>query len=97
MGRATTPGFRFHIEAASTITKRGTVVIGYILQGMVRSGDALEFHHAGASRPVECHRVEFVDDLHRSRELPPLLGLWIPALEPSDISEGDELTSPVSN
>jgi len=51
-------------------------------------------HHAGPTRAVSCHGVEFVDDLRRSRELPPLIGLLILDLEPSDVWAGDELTSP---
>jgi hypothetical protein len=51
-------------------------------------------HHADPTRAVSCHGVEFVDDVRRSRELPPLIGLLIPDLEPSDVSAGDELTSP---
>jgi hypothetical protein len=51
-------------------------------------------HHAGSTRAVSCGGVEVADDLRRSRELPPLIGLLIPGLEPSDVSAGDELTSP---
>jgi len=51
-------------------------------------------HHAGSTRAVRCRGVELVDDLGRSRELPPLIGLLIPDLEPSDVSAGDELTCP---
>jgi len=51
-------------------------------------------HHAGSTQAVSFRGVEFVDDLRRSRELPPLIGLLIPDLEPSDVSAGDELTSP---
>jgi hypothetical protein len=51
-------------------------------------------HHAGSTRPVTCRGVEFVGGVRRSRELPPLTGLLISDLEPSDVSAGDELTPP---
>jgi hypothetical protein len=50
-------------------------------------------HHAGSTRAVSCRGAGFADDLRRSRERPPLTGLLIPDLEPSDVSAGDELTS----
>ncbi len=86
--------FHFRIEAADASTGRGTVIVGIITAGIVRVGDSLDFHHAGATRAVSCRGVEFADDVRRSRELPPLFGLLIPDLEPADVSAGDELSSP---
>jgi translation elongation factor EF-Tu-like GTPase len=86
--------FHFRIEAADADTGRGTVIVGIITAGIVRVGDSLDLHHAGATRAVSCHGVEFAGDLRRSRERPPLIGLLIPDLEPADVSAGGELTSP---
>jgi hypothetical protein len=65
-----------------------------ITAGIVRAGDRLDLHPAGSARAVSSRGVEFADDLKRSRELPPPIGLLIHDLEPSDVSAGDELTSP---
>jgi hypothetical protein len=65
-----------------------------VAAGIVRGGDFLDLHHAGATRAVSCRGVEFADDLRRSRERPPLIGLLIPDLEPSDVSAGDAPTAP---
>ena len=86
--------FRFPIEAADADTGRGTVIVGIITAGIVRVGDPLGLHHAGSARAVSCRGVEFADDLRRSRELRPLVGLLIPDLEPSEVSAGGELTCP---
>jgi hypothetical protein len=86
--------FHFPIEAADANTGRGTLIVGIITAGIVRVADSLDLHHAGSTRAVSCRGVEFVDDLRRSRQLPPLFGLLIPDLEPADVSAGDELTSP---
>jgi translation elongation factor EF-Tu-like GTPase len=86
--------FHFRIEAADASTGRGTVIVGIITAGIVRVGYPLGLHHAGATRAVSCRGVEFADDLRRSRERPPLIGLLIPDLGPSDVSAGDELSSP---
>ena len=86
--------FHFRIQAADAITGRGTVIVGIITAGIVRVGYPLDIHHAGSRRAVSCRGVEFADDLRRSRELPPQFGLLIPGLEPSDVSAGDEFTSP---
>ena len=85
--------FHFRIEAAHV--RRGSVIVGIITAGIGRAGDPLDPYHAGWMRAVSCRGVEFVGDLRRrTRELPPLTGLLIPDLEPSDVSAGDELTSP---
>jgi hypothetical protein len=68
--------------------------VSIIRAGVVRVGDPLDLHHAGSMRAVSCRAAGVVDDVRRSRELPPLIGLLIPDLEPSDVSAGGELTSP---
>jgi hypothetical protein len=68
--------------------------VGIITAGIVRVGDPLDLHHAGWTRAVSCRGVEFANVLRRSRQLPPLIGLLIPDLEPPDVPAGDELTSP---
>jgi hypothetical protein len=68
--------------------------VSIITAGIVRVGDPLDLHHAGSTRAVGCRGVEFADDLRRSRELPPLIGLLSPDLEPSDVPAGGELTCP---
>ena len=84
--------FHFRIEAVHV--RRGRVIVGIITAGIGRAGDPLDPYHAGWMRAVSCRGVEFAGDMRRSRELPPLTGLLIPDLEPSDVSAGDELASP---
>jgi len=81
--------FHFRIEAVHV--RRGRVIVGIITAGIGRAGDPLDPYHAGWMRAVSCRGVE---DLRRTRELPPLTGLLIPDLEQSDVSAGDELASP---
>jgi hypothetical protein len=84
----------FHCRTEAAHARRGTVTAGTITAGIVWAGDPADLDHAGWTRAVSYRGVEFAGDLRRSRQLPPLTGLLIPGLEPSDVWAGDKLTCP---
>jgi elongation factor Tu len=88
------PGrFRFTINDVFTITGRGTVVAGFIEQGVVRAGDRLQLVRGdGTSGPViACRSVEFVDRIGWRPGDPATVGLIVPDLSEQDVARGDML------
>jgi elongation factor Tu len=88
------PGrFRFTINDVFTITGRGTVVAGFIEQGVVRVGDRLQLIRGdGTSGPViACRSVEFVGRIEWRPGDPATVGLIVPDLSQQDVARGDML------
>jgi selenocysteine-specific translation elongation factor len=83
--------FHMRVDACFTITGRGTVVVGEVLSGIVRTGDALVLEHAGTERTVTCRGVEMIS-VNRSRDGAPTyapIGLLLHDVEKFDPVDGD--------
>lgn len=79
-GRRESAGrFRFKIDDVFTITGRGTAVVEFIEQGVMRAGDRLQFIRGdGNSGPVIARRsVEFVDRARWRPDDPVPVGLIV--------------------
>jgi translation elongation factor EF-Tu-like GTPase len=93
MGDGALDRFRFRIDDVFTITRRGTVVAGFIEQGTVRAGDRLQLVRGnGTEGPgVVCRSVEFVDRPGWRPGDPVTVGLIVPDLSGHDAERGDVL------
>lgn len=88
------PGrFRFTINDVFTITGRGTVVAGFVGQGVVRADDRLQLVRGdGTAGPViACRSVEFVDRIGWRPGDRATAGLIVPDLSEQDVARGDML------
>lgn len=93
MGDETAARFRFRIDHIFTITGRGTAVIGFIEQGVVRTGDRLRLVCGdGAEGPaVVCTSVDVPRKVGWRPGDPVAVGLLVPDLGRHDAVRGDIL------
>ena len=93
MGGQAADRFRFKINDVFTLTGRGTVVAGFIEQGMVRAGDRLQVIRGDGTEGlvIVCRSVEFVDRTGWRPGDPVTVGLIVPDLSKQDVARGDML------
>jgi hypothetical protein len=82
---------RFVVRDAFTIS-RGTLLVGFMQSGVVRSGDEIELIGAIGSRMLRCLGVEMVN--RKPYRTPPDLGILVSDLLPADVVAGDVIRSP---
>lgn len=83
--------FRFVVREAFKMSRRGTLVVGYVTAGVVHTGDELELVHGEMTRRVQCRGVEMVN--RQPLRHPPDLGLVVSDISPEEVSAGDVLQS----
>ena len=77
---------RFTVYAAFNVTGRGAIVAGQLDRGTVRTGDQLRWTLDGVVRHETCTGVSPM--LVRDPAAPPMLGLFVSNVEPSDFAKG---------
>lgn len=87
--------FRFRISEAFTLTGRGTVVMGDIEQGDVRTGDTLRFVHGDLTRDVTCRGVTSPRIPDWKPGDPVTIALLVPDLDKTEVAPGDFLLGDV--
>lgn len=89
--------FQFRIDDVFTIPGRGTVVAGFIEQGVVRAGDRLQVIRSDGTegQVVVCRSVEFVDRSSWRPGDPAAVGLIVPDLARHDAARGDMLAGEI--
>ncbi|MFD6156532.1 hypothetical protein ACFWF7_18340 [Nocardia sp. NPDC060256] len=89
--------FRFLIEAAFTVTGRGTAVVGYVESGVTSVGDRLHLVRAdGRLGPSDiCWAIEAVINAGQQPDQPAPIGLVFRTLRKSDFEPGDVIVGDV--
>jgi translation elongation factor EF-Tu-like GTPase len=87
---------RLVVSAVFTITGRGTVAMGRAEQGRVQAGDRVEVIHGATRTMTTCRGIETF--LRRDSGCDPReIGLLLPDLATSDVTEGDLILGVDSN
>ena len=81
--------FRLRVRDVFDLSGRGTAVVGFIESGEVSVGDELRVEGSAAAATVAA--VEGVRDAAWTPDLPPPVGLVVPAFSLGDLRPGDVL------
>lgn len=88
-GHDTEPTGRFIVRASFTITGQGTCAAGYTVDGVIRTGDRLEWLDGETLREAACARVAMITE--RPVQHPPTIGLIVADTSPDEFVEGMEI------
>ena len=85
------PLFRMTVEDVFSIRGRGTVAVGKIEAGTLKSGDRVWLQHAGANREVTVAGIEMFRKVMDQAGTGDNVGLLLKDLNQGDIQRGDVL------